>query len=236
MENQINPINKLKILSCYKEIKQAIKGNIPVPRTAEFFVSDSCNHKCKGCHSSMLHKMKKPFLDIKKSTQILNELSHMGVESIEISGGGESLLHPHILEFIEHCYKCNFEVGLITNGSLITKKMLPTLNKLLFIRIAMDAATLKTYKKVHGVGDFFKIIENTKMVVDYKKKHHGKVTIGLKYLVSQFNDHEILEATNIAKKLNVDYIQFKPLRNSSNALKMINHIKSPLIQSKKLAR
>lgn len=236
MNQELSGVNKLKILSCYKEIKEILKGNIPVPRTVEIFPSDKCNHNCIGCHSAMLHHNHPPFLKLERAKEIINEIAKMGVESIEISGGGESLLHPNIIEFIQYIKKSGMKCGMFTNGIPITKKMLPTLtNDLLFLRIALDAGTRETYKRVRGVDDFFKLIQNIKELVDYRKKHKGKVTIGLKYLIRQMSEHEIIEGTKLAKKLKVDYIQFKALRNSPFGIKNPKHVQMLIDRAKELS-
>jgi radical SAM protein with 4Fe4S-binding SPASM domain len=85
----------------------------------------------------------------------------------------------------------------------------------LFIRIAYDASTRETYKKVHRVDDFQKLIETIKLLVEHKENNKKvKTLIGLKYLVSKINYNEITDATVQAKELGVDYIRFKALRNS----------------------
>jgi len=224
----LKPIGSYKILSCYEKIKTILKGNMPIPRTLEFFISDRCNHNCPGCHSKSLHHSKYDFLNVKIAKRVVDEAAKMGVEGIEISGGGEPLMHPNIIDFIEFIHSKKIKCGLFTNGTLITNKMLPALSKLLFIRFALDSGLPSTYKETHGVDQFFKLIENIQKIVDYKKKNKSIVTIGAKFLISKANKYEIIKATKLAKNLKLDYIQFKPLRNSPKV-----HLNGPEIQNAK---
>lgn len=51
-------------------------------------------------------------------------------------------------------------------------------------------------------------------MVKAKARYKSKIMIGLKYLVSRINAYEIVEATQLAKELSVDYLQFKALCNN----------------------
>lgn len=231
----MKPITGFKILSTYKEIKNILRGNIVPPRTVEFFISNICNHNCIGCHSKELHETKIPFLKFETAKKVIDECAIMGVEGIELSGGGCPMLYPKIVELARYINEKRLKVGLITNGIPFTKKNIEILRYLLWIRIALDAGTRETYAKVHGKDDFFKLIENIKMIVDYKRKYNLKVTIGLKYLISRHNNNELIHATKLAKKLKVDYLQFKALRKSKECIQQPNGTGLALKRAKELA-
>ena len=52
----------------------------------------------------------------------LVEMKEMGAKGISFTGGGESMLHPNFIEILQHTKDTGFDVGLITNGSAITKE------------------------------------------------------------------------------------------------------------------
>jgi MoaA/NifB/PqqE/SkfB family radical SAM enzyme len=233
---KISPIERMKILSYYKEIKEIFKGNMPAPRTVEFFISDKCNHNCIGCHSKMLHDKNIDFMDINTAKKVIDELTLMDVEGIEISGGGEPLLYPHIIEFMEHINSRMIKAGMITNGTLISKKLLdPILKNLLFIRIALDAGTSEMYKKIHGVDQFELLKNNINCLIQRRKELNLPTTIGLKYLISKFNYSGIIEGAKVAKSLGVDYVQFKALRRDDNAIENPDEVNALIEKAKKLA-
>jgi len=210
-----SPFDGIKILSCYDRIKQISKGKIPLPKTIEFFVSNRCNHNCIDCHSKVLHRLNPKFLKLKKFKEIIDEISRVGVEGIEISGGGEPLLHPDIIEMIKYSNSKRIKVGLITNGINIKREMIrPLISNLLFIRFALDAADRETYQKIHGQDDYTTLLNNIRILVREQKRDGSKVSIGLKFLASKINYKEILKASILAKELKVDYIRFRRIRSS----------------------
>lgn len=232
----MKPIAGYKVLSCYKEIKNVLRGNIIPPRTVEFFISDICNHNCIGCHSKELHQTKTPFLKFETAEKVVDECAIMGTEGIELSGGGEPMLYSKIVEFAKYSNNKGLKVGLITNGIPFNKKNVEILKFLLFIRIALDAGSRKTYSIIHGKDDFLRLIQNVKMMVDYKRENKLDVTIGFKYLIYKENSNELMEATKLAKKLKVDYIQFKPVRNTPrHHIKDIKYAQMMIDRCKQLA-
>jgi len=216
---QLNPVSHYKILSCYDKITQVLKGEMPIPRTLEFFISNVCNHKCVGCHSKTLHASKHKFLEAKKIKEVIDEAKKLGIKGIELSGGGEPLLHPDILDIITYINEQGLKVGLLTNGSVITDKSVATLiDNLLFIRVAFEGADSESYKLIHGVDHFDTIVKNVGKLVEAKEKKKSKITIGLKALISQLNYNLIFEIAKAARSLDVDYVQFKALRKSEQGI------------------
>lgn len=232
----ISPFDEFKILIYYEKIKEIILDKIPLPQTLELFVSQRCNHSCLGCHSKHLFNLKPPFLEFKKFKKKIDELQTVGIKAIEISGGGEPLLNPDLVQFIQYINKKGMKVGLVTNGIIIFKEMLRKLvNNLAFIRIAFDAACPETYKKIHLVDDYQNLLKNINNLVKTKIRYKSEIVIGLKYLVSNINVDQIIEATRQTKELGVDYLQFKALRNNKYAILDLEKANKLIDQAKRLS-
>jgi len=217
----LDPFTKYKVLASYDKISSALKGQVPSPKTVEFFLSDKCNHSCIGCHSKELQEDNPSFLDIKNAKNVLDELTLLGVESIEISGGGEPLLYPDLKEFVLYAKKCGFSIGMISNLSIFEPELYTVLVKnLTFIRVALDSSNKETYKQIHQSDSFDILLDNVSKLFEAKKRFESNTTIGAKFLVSKKNNDEILSSVKLAKKAGFDYIQFKALRNSDYALSL----------------
>lgn len=234
---ELSPFVPFKILSCYDKIIQILQGKMPIPQTLELFISDRCNHSCIGCHSKILHNSNKNFLDFKIIKRLLKEISELGVRGLEISGGGEPLLHPNILQIVKSAKQNKMKVGIFTNGVLLNDKLINEfLNDLLFVRVAFNATDRDLYKKIHGKDDLDRVIKNIKLLVAQRKINKFPITIGLKMLISKFNYSEVVSVAKMAKLLEVDYIQFKPLRKCHYAIPntMAVFIKESIDEARKL--
>lgn len=221
------PIGAMKILSCYREVQQILAGKMPVPRTMEFFLSNDCNHACAGCHSKYMHHSKHRFLDFDTVKDVVADIAELGVEGVEISGGGEPLLYPQIVQAIAFMRSHGLKVGMFSNGTLLDSEVSEFLvQNLLFLRVAFDAGTRETYKKIHGRDDFEKLCRNLEVLVELRAKNapqgkskrkearYGSSAIGAKYLVSTRNWQELRLAAEMAKDIGLDYLQYKALRAS----------------------
>ncbi|MEK7817212.1 MAG: radical SAM protein, partial [Actinomycetota bacterium] len=130
-----------------------------------------------------------------------------------ISGGGEPLMYPQLIPAVAFMRSKGLKVGIFSNGTLLTQTLAKFLmENLLFFRVALDASTRETYRKIHGKDEFEKLKENLKLLV--KLKSNGGATIGAKYLVSTRNWMEIYDAADLARRVGLDYFQFKMLRDS----------------------
>jgi radical SAM protein with 4Fe4S-binding SPASM domain len=217
--NLFVPFNRFKILTYYNEINEILKGEIPYPRMVELFLSFACDHKCLGCHSANLRADFDPFIDYEKCINLINDLVDVGVKALEFGGGGEPLMYPKFKEVVEHCAKLGLEMGLVTNGTHFDESLMRLCIKhFTYIRVALDGGTRETYKSIHNVDLFERLLENIKRLVEIKKETGSKCMIGLKYLASKSNFSDIPKAAEIARELGVDYLQFKALRNSEYEL------------------
>ncbi len=136
---------------------------------------------------------------------ILVELKDIGVKAIEFSGGGEPLTHPSAREIMKFTAELGFDIGLVTNG-LLLNKILDISNLFKFIRISLDAATKEVYYRTHGVNTFNTVIDNIYKATNYFSGNN----IGIGYLITGINNEDILDATILAKKLGVRFIQYRP--------------------------
>ena len=103
-----------------------------------------CNGKCNFCITKERNLKGKEFLELKDLERALNNLE---IDKIEITGGGEPLLNPHISEIIEICSE-RAPVQLYTNGKLAEKADLSKLNLLCISRAHYDN---EQNKRIMGV-------------------------------------------------------------------------------------
>jgi radical SAM protein with 4Fe4S-binding SPASM domain len=93
--------------------------------TVELNVTELCNRKCVFCprHDPAVYPNKKLHMDHKIIDRLIEQLKENSYRgSIHISGFGEPLLNPHILDYIVHIKQELSEcfVELTTNGDFLT--------------------------------------------------------------------------------------------------------------------
>src|ERR1700731_1010986 len=84
-----------------------------------------CNLDCGYCNEYDNVSKPVPLEEMKKRLDILAD---MGTSIITISGG-EPLMHPELEEIISHIRKRGMIAGMITNGFLLSKDRIGTLNE-----------------------------------------------------------------------------------------------------------
>src|ERR1700741_5497298 len=98
-----------------------------------------CNLDCGYCNE--YDQVSKP-VPIEEMKRRLDYLAAMGTSIITISGG-EPLMHPELEEVIRHIRKHGMIAGMITNGFLLSKERIASLNAagLEHLQISIDNVT-----------------------------------------------------------------------------------------------
>lgn len=148
------------------------------------------------------------------------------IEKIGLASNGEIFLNPELTEIIKYAHKKNVildaHVGVNLNN--LTDEMAETLVKYKFnqITVSIDGATPETYAIYRRGGNFSTVITNIKKINSYKKKYnseHPKLTY--KFILFGHNEHEIDQAKDLAKKLNME-MWFQP--NYDKSYSPVNNV------------
>ena len=202
----VSPFNQSKILVHADKLIELSTKKIVAPICCEIDLVDGfCNNKCKHCFFGTNEKFSPVLMDTIRAKQLIDELNNLGVKGIELSGGGEPTTHPNIKEIVTYAYKLGMDIGIVTNGCLL-EQLEECYHMFTFIRVSIDAATPETYKKVHGVDCFHKVVENLKRVV--KSGNGDKLGVG--YLITGTNNCDIIPAAQFFKEIGCRFLQYRP--------------------------
>ena len=209
----MNP-SPLKILNHYENIYSWAKTGSAVPINVHICPYDSqCNHACPMCTAGY-KGFTGAVMDTKVFTDLVEALWHMGVKSVTLTGGSEPTLHPEFEKLI----RCEPrpEMGLITNGSVITMDLAAAIVvHLKWVRVSLDAASPEQFQRTHGksVAEFAEVLTGIQRLVTVKQQYHEGATVGVAFLTypSEPCINEIVPAAELAVKLGVDYIQYRPM-------------------------
>ena len=200
-----------KLLYHTKRISEWLSGKNTFPILIEWFPSNVCNQHCDFC-SFKDYKLDKDFLDANIMCNELEAMSRDGLKAINITGGGEPLLYPYINSMMRQAHAVGIQLGLFTNGSLLTPQLMETILKTCtWCRFSIDAGTTEVYKATRKSDDFCQVWLNVSTMVSMKKQLKSKCDIGVGFVITPRNFLTMRQFEDWGVRTGVDYIQFKPM-------------------------
>ncbi|MDD2733779.1 MAG: radical SAM protein [Desulfuromonadaceae bacterium] len=184
------------------------------PLQGIFGITNSCDHRCVWCYPIYIGKTRDTIYmaDTGKFKAFLLECKKLGMKSYMLVGSGEPTLHPDFVEILDYSKKIGLDIGLYTNGFQLkdNDKMSSVLRNCTYVRISLDAGTIETHEKLHGIkGHFPVILENIRNLV--KQRTSVFPTIGVQIATNKDNCHELPLLAHICKQVEVDYLSIKPV-------------------------
>jgi AdoMet-dependent heme synthase len=114
-------------------------------------ITGSCNLQCEHCLSSAGKTLPNE-LSTPEAMSILDRLEEMKVFNISFSGG-EPLMRPDIFDIIDYASQKKLSIELLTNGALITEKVLNRLK---------DSNIFNVQVSIDGIGETHDIFRGRK--------------------------------------------------------------------------
>jgi len=188
-----------------RRIETVLHGELPL-NSLFIEVTGLCNLRCTICHRG--HIMEE-LGEMNLNTFVKVAKIFPFVESVSLMGIGESLTNKNILTMISICKSYGLSVGFNSNGVLLTSGLtkdliLSGLDNFVF---SIDAADKKTYESIRIGSNFDKVIENIKAFIEMKKELNKKnPALGLEFVATTKNIHELLPYLDLAKKIGISKI------------------------------
>jgi len=141
--------------------------------------------------------------------ELIHFLRHWGVRSARFGGGGEPTLHTKLEETLKIAHDYGMSNSLVTNGTLFNKKLARDVaTTCRYVGVSIDSATADTFRIGRKLDAFNQVIKNVEMLVKAARKQHCDVAY--KFLIFSYNQHEIFQACELAKKLGVKDFHVRP--------------------------
>ena len=191
------------------------KGKIFLPKTCRLEACSLCQLNCKDCYMRKNNsgKIGKGYLTAKNFEKFLDLNSYL--KQIELSNNGEIFLNPELIDIMKIAYdrKIIITASNGVNFNNVKDEVLEALVKYNFrmVTISIDGASNETYSKYRVNGNFDKVIENIKKLIEIKNKYNNwQPYILWQYIVlpTDCDIEEIRKAKQIAAELGID-ITFK---------------------------
>jgi len=140
LQYQSSGVLNYKVLGDKEFLSKASKGQL-LPLHAQLSPTNKCNMNCSFCSYADCDRNLE--LSLKEIKVIVDKSKSIGMKAIDITGGGEPLVHPEIDNIINYITSCEIRCGLTTNGSLIDRPQ--TLDQLIWLRFSCsDDYTIST--------------------------------------------------------------------------------------------
>jgi MoaA/NifB/PqqE/SkfB family radical SAM enzyme len=159
------------------------------PLLAQIVVTRRCNLSCGYCNEYDEVSTPVPTELLKK---YVDHLANLGLLFCEFTGG-ETLLHPDIIELVRYASSYRFnERWIITNGYLLSPEIVHQLNDagLTHLQISVDGVTPN--------DTTVKVLKPLRKKIEHLQKH-AKFTVQLNAVLGAGNDEEVLEVMKFAR-------------------------------------
>jgi len=205
-------------------------GEPIVPPHVQLILSDLCNQDCAFCSYRMsngfssenfvehkpdgtINRNPNRMIPFGKAVEILHDCAAMGVKAIQFTGGGEPTVHPRHMDLFRLALDLGLECALVTNGVVLRNGWESVLPHFKWIRVSLDAGTQETYAKVRNTNQssFGKALDNTKAIADAIAKEGSDCLLGVGYVVTPDNCHEIWQGCSEAHKAGAKYIRLSAM-------------------------
>jgi len=196
-----------KILKHPGRIAHWLEHGWTQPITWELDLTNRCNHRCPRCAGG--RRPPDAQLTGDEAKHILGQLRRFGAKAVIFTGGGEPLLHPGFPDILAYAGELGFDIGVITNGSVMTAELAKLIcEKATWCRVSLDGADAESYSYSHGMDGraLARVVRNMHLLGRYR----AKATLGAGYLIDQKTMHTAEEACRMVREAGFDYIQFRP--------------------------
>ena len=160
-----------------------------------------CNLNCKMCFRHTWFD--EPFCDLS-----LEDYRHVlatmpkTVETIFFGGMGEPLFHKDILTMIRLAAEAGAEVELLTNGTLLTEKMIHGILDAGLTRLWISIDDLETDSSINAAADSRDaehsghnhsglVLSNIRMLNKIRQKSLSSISLGITFVAMKSNVHQL---------------------------------------------
>ncbi|HAM40793.1 MAG TPA: hypothetical protein DCP69_05505 [Candidatus Omnitrophica bacterium] len=184
------------------------------------------------------HNNPKRFMDTDRALALLDEMKSAGVKALQLTGGGEPLLHPAHQRIFERALELGFECSLVSNGLALTDDVKRIVSDFKWVRISIDAGTAETYSKTRTTHprNFGKVLGNVADLAAIIKERKTDTVLGIGFVVMPHNWREIEQGVLAAKESGASNIRMSAmfsLQDEKPYVAIYQDIKASIAEAKR---
>lgn len=190
--------------------RKAIHWGLPWSLSIE--PTTACNLSCPECPSGLKQFTRPTGQMTFENFKIIIEKQYKHLIWLILYFQGEPFLNTHFFEFVRFARSKNVFTSTSTNGHYLTKTLARKtvesgLDQLI---ISLDGLDAETYQKYRIGGNFKKVMEGIKNLVDAKKEARASHPfVIVQFIVFKSNEHQLKEVKRLKKELGVDQVEIK---------------------------
>ena len=195
--------------------------------------TEICNFECKFCVTQNPERKKiitqqgydggKRKFDFYRLMDLLDELKEVGVNAISFVAVGDPLMYPNIDKVLKKSVELGFKLGLTSNFAMNLKdEVIETLVDFQWLRWSMNGGSKEVYTKTNnplgkaGINAYENVKKNINRIVKIRQKKSSNTLINASYVVSKWNENDLINATKLGLELKIDNIFFRPDMEAQN--------------------
>lgn len=193
-----------------------------VPLSINLDLTTACNYRCDHCIDwDILNSRYKHQED--ELVASLEAMASRGMRSVILIGGGEPTVHPRFVDFTRRLKELELQVAVVSNGSRGDKllEVAPLFDAKDWIRLSLDSGSNELFRAMHKPVDKALTLDAICEWIPKIKAASPQVKVGFSFIIVwdgaqrdgtqvHENVHEIVMATERAKRYGFDYISLKP--------------------------
>ncbi|HLY62736.1 MAG TPA: radical SAM protein [Terriglobia bacterium] len=134
--------------------------------------------------------------------------------TVQLSGHGETFLHPNFMEMVEGVVGVGCNATFQTNGTILTQRNVEKFVGLGVeaIVISIDGASPEVFDKIRRRASLEKIVANIRLINETKKRlKTNRPHLGIEFAAMRQNIHELPSVVKMAGELGVENFQVAEL-------------------------
>ena len=197
-------------------------GMLELPKVIEIEPFESCNLRCRMCHVSYAPPGPKPQINF----EALKKLESISGKYVVFGSNFEPTAHPRFADMISLFVDYGFNMDLVTNGTLLTDKIIETMANGTFNKItfSFDGMRKKTYEEIRRNANFEKTLEIIKKTRQAFLDKGKDTSFSINYVLMRSNLEELIEAIDFWGENQFDMLGFifMVMRDENEYLKSQN--------------
>ena len=180
-----------------------------LPDIVQIESTNLCNAKCVFCPRDEMHR-RQGVMDMDLFTKVVDECASLGITHVRMHNYGEPFLDKQLVEKVRYAKRRGIaEVGMISNGSLITEELARGMIDagLDAINISVDAAGKDVFEKTRIHLDFDAVVGNIRTLArlrDESGRRHPKLILSFVRQGNTADEQAFIEEwSRVADKIHI---------------------------------